>query len=85
MKLPAGDMILYPGSSLHRVEPVTQGVRFAAFFFWTQSMVRDDPHRRILFDLDCAIQSLTADHPDHGALDELTSVYHNLMRQWAQP
>ena len=83
VKLPAGDMIVYPGSSLHRVEPVTRGARFASFF-WTQSMVRDDQQRRILFDLDCAIQSLTADHPDHGSIDELTHVYHNLMRQWAQ-
>jgi PKHD-type hydroxylase len=82
IKLPAGDMILYPSSSVHRVNPVTQGTRFASFFF-TQSMIRDDAQRRILFELDCAIQALTADHPGHEALDNLSNVYHNMLRQWA--
>jgi PKHD-type hydroxylase len=82
IKLPAGDMILYPSSSVHRVNPVTRGTRFASFFF-TQSMIRDDQQRRILFELDCAIQALTADHPGHEALDNLSNVYHNMLRQWA--
>ena len=83
IKLPAGDAVIYPGSSLHRVEPVTRGVRFAAFF-WTQSLVRADAQRRILFDLDCAIQQLTADHAEHGSIDAFTAVYHNLLRQWSE-
>ncbi len=83
VKLPAGDAIVYPGSSLHRVTPVTRGTRLASFF-WTQSLVRDDQQRRMLFELDCAIQSLTADHPEHDSIDGLTNVYHNLMRQWAE-
>jgi PKHD-type hydroxylase len=82
IKLPAGDMILYPGTSLHRIEPVTQGVRLAAFF-WIQSMVRADAQRALLFDLDTAIQSLSLVVPDDPALAQLTSVYHNLLRQWA--
>jgi len=82
VKLLAGDMILYPGSSLHRVEPVTRGTRFASFF-WTQSLVRSTEQRRTLFELDCAIQSLTADHAGHGSLDGFTNVYHNLLRSWA--
>jgi len=82
VKLPAGHMILYPGSSLHRVTPVTRGTRFAAFT-WIQSFVAQDQQRRLLFDLDSAIQDLTADHPDHGAIDTLTNVYHNLLRQWS--
>lgn len=82
VKLPAGDLIIYPGSSLHRVRPVTRGVRYASFF-WTQSMVQPDHQRRLLFELDSAIQSLTADHPDHESVDQLTNVYHNLVRQWA--
>ncbi len=65
VKLPAGDAIVYPGSSLHRVTPVTRGVRYASFF-WTQSLIRDDQQRRMLFELDCSIQQLTADHPGHG-------------------
>lgn len=82
VKLPAGHMIVYPGSSLHRVTAVTRGVRFAAFF-WTQSLVASDAQRRILFELDGAIQRLAGDHPDHGSVDALTSVYHNLLRQWS--
>jgi PKHD-type hydroxylase len=82
IKLPAGDMILYPGTSLHRVEPVTKGVRFAAFF-WIESMVRADSQRALLFDLDTAIQQLSPAVPDEPALAQLTNVYHNLLRQWA--
>ncbi len=82
VKLPAGDMILYPASSLHHVRPVTRGDRLASFF-WIQSMVRDDGERTILFDLDLAIQRLTSDAPDHPSVVELTSLYHNLLRRWA--
>jgi PKHD-type hydroxylase len=82
VKLPAGHMILYPASSLHHVRPVTRGARFASFF-WIQSMVRDDGERTILFDLDLAIQRLTSDSPDHPSVVELTSLYHNLLRRWA--
>jgi len=81
-KLSAGDMVLYPGTSVHRVEPVTQGVRLAAFF-WIQSMVPDNTQRTILFELDSAIQQLAKDHPEHSALVELAGVYHNLLRCWA--
>lgn len=83
VKLAAGDAIVYPGTSLHRVAPVTRGVRYASFF-WTQSLIRDDHQRRMLFDLDCAIQQLTADHPDHESIDGFTGIYHNLMRQWSE-
>lgn len=82
VKLPAGHMVLYPGTSVHRVEPVTRGTRYAAFF-WIQSMVRSDMHRSILFDLDNAIQRLATDVPAHDALVELAGVYHNLLREWA--
>jgi PKHD-type hydroxylase len=83
VKLPAGHMILYPATSLHRVQPVTRGARIASFF-WIQSMVRDDQQRATLFDLDLAIQRLGADVPNHPALVQLTGVYHNLLRQWAE-
>ena len=83
VKLPAGHMILYPSSSLHHVRPVTRGARVASFF-WIQSMVRDDATRTLLFDLDTAIQRLTADHADHPSVVQLTSVYHNLVRRWAE-
>jgi PKHD-type hydroxylase len=82
VKLPAGNMILYPASSLHHVRPVTRGARTASFF-WIQSMVRDDAERTLLFDLDVAIQRLTADVPEHSSVLELTSLYHNLLRRWA--
>ncbi len=82
IKLPAGHMILYPASSLHRVMPVTRGERIASFF-WIQSMVRDDGKRTLLFDLDMAIQRLNRDNSDHPANVQLTSVYHNLLRRWA--
>ncbi len=83
VKLPAGHLVLYPSTSLHRVLPVTRGARVASFF-WMQSMIRDDGHRRLLFELDVSIRRLTADVPDHDALVQLTGVYHNLLRQWAE-
>ena len=82
VKLPAGSLILYPASSVHHVRPVTRGVRIGSFF-WIQSMVRDDGERTILFDLDVAIQRLMDDVPDHRSVVELTSLYHNLLRRWA--
>lgn len=83
VKLPAGHAILYPSSSLHRVEPVTRGRRVASFF-WIQSMVRDDSARRILFEMDQAVQRLvTTLGNDDRAVIELTGVYHNLLRRWA--
>jgi PKHD-type hydroxylase len=83
VKLPAGDLVIYPSTSVHKVEPVTRGTRLASFF-WIQSMVRDDADRTLLFQLDQAIQSLTADLPDHPALVQLTGNYHNLLRRWAE-
>jgi PKHD-type hydroxylase len=83
VKLPAGDLILYPSSSLHRVAPVTRGARLAAFF-WVQSMVRDDARRAMLFEMDAAIERLRADGADADAVLRLTGVYHNLLRQWAE-
>lgn len=83
VKLPAGDMILYPASSLHRVAPVTRGSRLASVF-WIQSMVRDDGARQTLFDLDSAIQAVAADRgQDDPAIIRLTGIYHNLLRRWA--
>ncbi|WP_137937296.1 Fe2+-dependent dioxygenase [Chitinivorax sp. B] len=82
VKLPAGDLILYPSTSLHRVEPVTQGARLASFF-WLQSMVRSDQQRSMLFDLDMAIINLRNQLGDADALISLTSHYHNLLRMWA--
>jgi len=83
VKLAAGDLVLYPASSLHRVEPVTRGVRVASFF-WIQSMIRDDACRALLFDLDRSIQRLAARVAEDPALVTLTGVYHNLLRQWAE-
>lgn len=82
VKLPAGQLVIYPGSSLHHVTPVTRGTRYAAFF-WTQSLVANDQNRRTLFELDTAIQALTAGGPSHAAVDQLTNIYHNLLRQWS--
>ena len=82
VKLPAGHMILYPATSLHHVRPVTAGARVASFF-WIQSMIRDDGQRTLLFDLDTAIQRLNADHADHPSAVQMTGVYHNLLRRWA--
>ena len=83
VKLPAGHLILYPASSLHRVTPVTRGTRVASFM-WLQSMVRDEAERRILFDLDRGVQAVVADkgNADPAAI-QLTGVYHNLLRRWA--
>jgi len=83
VKLAAGDMILYPSTSLHRVTPVTKGRRLASFF-WLQSLVSSDEKRAILFDMDTAIQSLRSQIDDSPEIVQLTGVYHNLLRQWAQ-
>lgn len=83
VKLPAGDMIVYPSASVHKVEPVTRGARVCAFF-WTQSMVRDDARRGMLLELDQNIQSLRARIGDCAETVALTSHYHNLLRQWAE-
>jgi PKHD-type hydroxylase len=83
VKLPAGDMIVYPATSLHNVTPITRGSRIASFF-WTQSMIREESRRSLLFDMDMAIIKLNRDHPDHASVVELTSVYHNLLRHWAE-
>lgn len=83
VKLPAGQMVLYPSSSLHRVEPVTRGGRTASFF-WIESMVRDTEARRALFEMDSAIQTLGAQvGQGDPAIVQLTGVYHNLLRRWA--
>jgi len=81
IKLPAGDLILYPAGSLHHVTPVTRGARVASFF-WVQSMVRDDSERTMLFDLDTAIRKLNAGAADSAAVVQLTGLYHNLLRKW---
>jgi PKHD-type hydroxylase len=83
VKLPAGHLVLYPATSLHHVTPVTRGARVAAFF-WIQSLIRDDAQRTLLFDLDTAIQRVSQDVPDHPSTIQLTGVYHNLLRQWAE-
>lgn len=83
VKLPAGDLILYPSTSLHRVEPVTRGERVCSFF-WTQSMVRDDARRALLFEMDQAITSLRARHGETEETVSLTGHYHNLLRMWAE-
>lgn len=82
VKLPAGDMVLYPGTSLHAVTPVTRGARVAAFF-WVESMVRSDEQRRLLFELDMNLLRLRERHGDSAETTALTGVYHNLLRQWA--
>ena len=84
VKLAAGDLIVYPATSLHRVEPVTRGVRVGCFF-WVQSLVRDDAQRTVLFDLDRAIQRLTATEADEASRVRLTGCYHNLLRMWTDP
>lgn len=83
VKLPAGDLIIYPSSSLHQVQPVTRGTRLAAFF-WVQSLVRDERRRRLLLDLDRSIQTLTHSGADPAALLQLTGIYHNLLRDWSE-
>jgi len=82
VKLAAGDLILYPASSVHRVEPVTRGCRLASFF-WIESMVRDDSQRRLLFDLDMSILTLRGTEGDTPPVVKLTGCYHNLLRMWA--
>lgn len=85
VKLSAGDMVLYPSTSLHRVTPVTRGARVASFF-WIESLVQDEGERTLLFDLDQSIQQMTPlVAPDDMRLLQLTGVYHNLLRRWAKP
>jgi PKHD-type hydroxylase len=87
VKLPAGQMVLYPATSLHHVRPVTRGARICSFF-WIQSMVREDSRRSLLFDLDLGIQRLNRELADQPVAAQtavqLTGVYHNLLRQWAE-
>jgi PKHD-type hydroxylase len=83
VKLPAGHLALYPSTSLHHVRAVTRGARVASFF-WIQSMIRDDGERTLLFDLDSAVQQLTRQSADHPVAVQLTGVYHNLLRRWAE-
>jgi PKHD-type hydroxylase len=83
VKLPAGHMVLYPATSLHHVRSVTRGARIASFF-WIQSMVRDDAERTLLFDLDMAIQGLNSTRSDDPVAVQLTGIYHNLLRRWAE-
>ena len=83
VKLPAGHMILYPSTSLHRVTPVTRGTRVSSFF-WLQSLIRDNHHRSLLFDLDIAIQRFGTEQATHPSVVQLTGIYHNLIRLWAE-
>jgi len=83
VKLPSGHLILYPANSLHHVTPVTRGTRLASFF-WIQSMVKDDAERTLLFDLDIATQQVGRNLPDHPVGVQLTNIYHNLLRRWAE-
>ena len=82
VKPEAGDMVIYPSTSLHQVAPVTRGTRLACFF-WVQSLVRDDARRSLLFDMDNAIQQLNQTNADERARRTLIGCYHNLMRQWS--
>ncbi|QUS40193.1 Fe2+-dependent dioxygenase [Tardiphaga alba] len=82
VKLPAGHMVLYPANTFHQVTPVTRGVRLASFF-WIQSLVREANRRAMLLDLDDTIQDLAEEAPDSEALDRLTGLYHNLLREWS--
>ena len=83
VKLPAGHLVLYPGTSVHRVEPVTRGERLASFF-WVESLVRSDEQRRLLFDLDMTLMRLRERHGDDADTVRLTGTYHNLLRLWAE-
>ncbi|MFJ2973088.1 PKHD-type hydroxylase YbiX [Kluyvera sp. NPDC087067] len=83
VKLPAGDLVLYPASSLHCVTPVTRGVRVASFM-WIQSMIRDDKRRAMLFELDGNIQSLKNRHGESQEALSLLNLYHNLLREWSE-
>jgi PKHD-type hydroxylase len=82
VKLPAGSMILYPGSSVHKVMPVRRGERIASFF-WVESLVREDSQRSLLLEMDVAIQRLTQQEAGEDSLIQLTGCYHNLLRMWA--
>lgn len=82
VKLAAGDMVIYPGTSVHRVEPVTRGQRLASFF-WIESMVRSDEQRRLLYDMDMSLMKLRQQHGETEAAVQLTGTYHNLLRMWA--
>ena len=83
VKLPAGSMVVYPATSLHQVAPITRGVRMACFF-WTQSLIRDDAQRALLYEMDGAIQRLNETGADEGARRSLIGCYHNLVRQWSE-
>ncbi|PPD10753.1 MAG: Fe2+-dependent dioxygenase, partial [Methylotenera sp.] len=83
VKLAAGDMVLYPSSSLHHVTPVTQGKRVAAFF-WIQSLIRDDAKRALLFEMDTTIQHMHRQPENADHIVAMTSIYHNLLRMWAE-
>lgn len=82
VKLPAGDAVLYPGTSVHEVRPVTRGARVASFF-WIESMVRSDEQRQLLFDMDMALLALRQQHGESREATRLTGTYHNLLRMWA--
>ncbi len=82
VKLAAGDLVVYPGTSVHRVEPVTRGARLAAFF-WIESMVRGDEQRRLLYDMDMSLMALRTELGETDELVQLTGTYHNLLRMWA--
>lgn len=83
VKLPAGHLVLYPATSLHRVTPVTRGARISSFF-WIQSMIRSDGDRTLLYDLDTSIQQLAKELPGNQLGVQLTGIYHNLLRRWAE-
>ncbi|HAK15295.1 Fe2+-dependent dioxygenase [Acinetobacter sp. SK-43] len=84
VKLPAGDVVLYPSTSLHEVSSITRGTRFASFF-WVQSLIRDDQKRHMLFNLDESIRQLRIDHGDaYPEVMKLTNIYHNLIRMWSE-
>lgn len=82
VKLAAGDLVVYPGTSVHRVEPVTRGTRLASFF-WIESMVRTDEQRRLLYEMDMSLMALRSEHGETPELVRLTGTYHNLLRMWA--
>lgn len=83
VKLPAGHLVLYPSTSIHRVRPVTQGARISCFF-WLQSLVREDAQRTLLFELDQSIQELSVTVPEHPRVVSLSGIYHNLLRRWTE-
>jgi PKHD-type hydroxylase len=83
IKLPAGDMVVYPATSLHQVAPITRGTRTSCFF-WAQSLIRDDGQRSILYDMDSAIQRLNETNADEAARRSLVGCYHNLVREWSE-